>query len=146
MALVKSDPASWLSLLADDRNSDLVGHVATDVLSKGLSKGEFLSFSGLPQVRSSVDMASKTAQYLSGVSAMLSRSAILSDKRNVDLDKKLDKILEGLEVKKSKRKGENHKSDTKVDADDEDAEDFVLDNGEQIARILNGMKSEGLVE
>lgn len=145
MGLVRSDPEAWFSLLARKRNSDLVGHIATDALSKGLSRGEFGAFSSLPQVERSMSMPSKVAQSLSDIPAMLSRSAIISDKRNIDLDRKLDKIMDSLHVRRTKKKNSGSKSETKVEAGDDESEEFVLDNGEQIARILNGMKADGLV-
>lgn len=169
MQLVRSDPKAWFSLLGGKRNSDLVSHVATNALLGGLSRGEFGAFASLPVVRQLLGgmgslalktqagrnaalgraekaLSQKAAQDFSQLSEMLANHKIMSDKKNVDLDRKLDQILENLPVKrKRKPKAVPHETLVAAEKGDEDADEFVMRNGEQIARILNGMKQKGLV-
>lgn len=168
MGLIKKDPKAWFALLKKKDNRDLVSHVATKTLAEGLSRGEFGRFAKLPIIRNLIEGAGrlylktrpgvnmalgraekalkseKAAQSLSDLPAMLSRSTILTDKRNVDLDKKLDMILEQLPVKK-KKKASKLSHSTEVSTSDEDADEFVLQHGSQIAELLNGLKEKGLV-
>lgn len=171
MDLMKSDPKAWYDTLGADRNKDIVSTEAREALSKALSNKELGSFASLPGVRhliqgagnmyfgtnagrrtaisklvgpvqeAPVKAASLLDNGLSDMSAMLSRATVLSDKRNTDLDKKLDRILETMPMKKRKAKA----SETEVESDGNDADEYVLQNGKQIAKILNAMKEKGLV-
>ena len=85
----------------------------------------------------------KAAQSLSDIPAMLSRSSIITDKRNIDLDKKLDRILESLPVKKKPKKAAKH--DTEIETEGPEAEEFVMRNDKRLASILNRLKEKGLV-
>lgn len=172
MDLMRSNPKAWYESLGDERNKDLVSLEANEALSKALSNKELGSFASLPGIRhiisglghlyfntgagrnkaiskmldftpeaEPVKAASILDNSLSDMSAMLSRATVLSDKRNTDLDKKLDKILETLPAKKRKPKA----SETEVESEGDDADEYVLQNGREIARILNAMKEKGLV-
>lgn len=167
LGLVKKDPKSWFALLRSKGNRDLVSHVASNTLSEGLSRGEFGMFARLPVVRQMINgvgnaylntdsgrekalarmenafTGQKAAQSLSDIPAMLSRSSIITDKRNIDLDKKLDRILESLPVKKKPKKVVKH--DTEIETEGPEAEEFVMRNDKRLASILNRLKEKGLV-
>ena len=171
MHLIQRHPNEWFSALAKQQNKDLVGHVSSNILSQGLSRGEFGWFAKLPVVRQLLSSAGRmylntdagrnralrgladqirpgryyaktaSAYSLESLPAMLSRSSILTDKRNVDLDKKLDKILETLPVKTKKKQPHS----TKVEASDDESEEYVLQHGDEIAKMLSVLKEKGLV-
>ena len=170
MHLIRKHPNEWFSALGKNENKDLVSHMAGNALTQGLSSGEFGWFAKLPVIQQALGMAGRAymgtdagrgralrsladqlglsyrtkaaaAYSLESLPAMLSRSSILTDKRNVDLDKKLDKILESMPVKKKKKPSHS----TEIEAADEDSQEYVLQHGEQIAKILNALKEKELV-
>jgi hypothetical protein len=168
MRLIKKHPNEWFSALGKNENKDLVSHVAGNVLANGLSNGEFGWFARLPVVSQALgaigksymntdagrgkalrglanqlglQYQTKAAYSLESLPAMLSRSSILTDKRNVDLDHKLDRILESMPVKKKKKQ-----HSTEVVADGGEAEEYVLQHGDEIAKILAALNEKGLVE
>lgn len=145
--LMKQDPRAWFNLVMQQRNWDLVRSMANNTFVSALSDGELSNFAQLPEIGQALSGkgATKSAQSLDQLTSLLSRSKVLSDKSNVDLDKKLDQILESLPEGGKRRKKKNSVPKTKVVASDPEAEEFVLKNNAQLADIIRSLKEQGLV-
>lgn len=166
MKLIQHNPEEWFATLSDPRNKGLVSRSASNALSSGLSAGEFGQFAKLPGIRhiisglgnlyfktdagrrkaisklvSSGEGSQKMSMDLSSIPSFMSNASILTDKRNTDLDDKIDKILESVGVKQTKK----DKDETSVVAKDKDSMEFVFKNSQQLKKIMAALKERGLV-